>query len=70
MSDIDDGEELAKEVLAEVEKIIEGGADDGYRAPDKEVGNRPTEEPADDPPIQEPADPMKVPEREPEKVPL
>jgi hypothetical protein len=42
MSDIDDGEELAKEVLAEVEKIIEGGADDGHRSSDQEVGDRPT----------------------------
>ena len=41
MSDVDDGEELAKEVLAEVEKILEGGGDDGHRAPDQEVGDPP-----------------------------
>jgi hypothetical protein len=38
MSDFDDGQELAKEVLAEAEKILEGGGDDGHRAPDQEVG--------------------------------
>lgn len=30
----------------------------------------PLEEPVDDPPIQEPAEPIKVPEGEPEKVPV
>ena len=36
-----DGEELANEALAGAEKILEGGGNDGHRAPGQEVGDPP-----------------------------